>query len=97
MNMTEEHENAKSGRSPLVPFLVGGIVGAGIALLLAPKSGKELRKDIKDIASRTRDKVDATIEQGKNLYSESRMAIREAFDAGRHAFVEERDKHLKAV
>lgn len=35
-------ENKKSSK-----FLLGAIVGAGVALLLAPKSGKELRKDIK--------------------------------------------------
>jgi gas vesicle protein len=31
----------------LIGFLTGGIVGAAVALLYAPKSGKELRSDIK--------------------------------------------------
>lgn len=31
----------------LIGFLTGGIVGAAVALLYAPKSGKELRGDIK--------------------------------------------------
>ena len=95
--MTEELEKKTYERSVLVPFLVGGIVGAGIALLLAPKSGKDLRKDIRDVASSTRDRVGATIEQGKNLYQEGTTAVREAIDAGKHAFVEEREKHLKAI
>jgi len=34
----------------LIGFLAGGAIGAIIALLYAPKSGKELRKDIKDKA-----------------------------------------------
>ena len=84
-------------RSILVPLLVGAAVGAGIALLLAPKSGKELRKDIKDMASKTRDKVTATIEEGKNLYNDSRVAVKGAIDAGKQAFVEERDRHIKAA
>ena len=32
----------------LVPFGVGMLVGAGIALLLAPKSGRELRAGIRN-------------------------------------------------
>jgi len=89
--------NVVKERSILVPFLVGGVVGAGIALLLAPKSGKELRKDIKDIAAKTRDKVTETIEDGKHLYDESRIAVKEAIDAGKQAFVEEKNRYIKAA
>jgi gas vesicle protein len=97
MIMAVELEKPKTERSLLVPFLAGGVIGAGIALLLAPKSGKELRKDISDVASRTRDKVNETLEQGKNLYVEGRMAVKEAIEAGKHAFVEERERHIKAA
>ena len=41
----------------LIGFLTGGIVGAAIALLYAPKSGKELRKDIKDKADEFKDEA----------------------------------------
>lgn len=96
--MKEElNTNVAKERSMLTPFLVGGIVGAGIALLLAPKSGKELRKDIKDVASKTRDKVTETIEDGKHLYDESRIAVKEAIDAGKQAFVEEKNRHIRAA
>jgi gas vesicle protein len=33
-------------RTVAAAFLVGGLIGAGIALLYAPKSGRETRKDI---------------------------------------------------
>ena len=36
------------GKGLLVGFLTGSIVGAVIGLLYAPKSGKELRVDLKD-------------------------------------------------
>ncbi len=63
MMMKEELNTRETKeRSILVPFLVGGVVGAGIALLLAPKSGKELRKDIKDLASKSKDTVVSAIE-----------------------------------
>jgi hypothetical protein len=42
----------KKEASVFVPFVLGGLVGAGIALLLAPKSGKEVRDDIKDLAEK---------------------------------------------
>ena len=35
-------------------FLLGGLIGAGIALLYAPKSGRETRKDISKAAKRVK-------------------------------------------
>lgn len=35
-------------------FLLGGLIGAGIALLYAPKSGRETRKDISKAARRVK-------------------------------------------
>ena len=84
-------------RSGLVPFLMGGIIGAGIALLLAPKSGKELRKNIKDAASEGKEKLTAAVDRGKELYTEGRSVVSEAIEAGKAAYHEEKEKHLKAV
>ncbi len=96
--MKEESSTKGTGeRSILVPFLVGGVIGAGLALLLAPKSGEALRKDIRDIASNTREKVTAMVDTGRNLYDESRASVKGAIDAGKQAFVEERERHLKAA
>jgi gas vesicle protein len=39
----------------LISFLIGGIIGAGVALLLAPQSGKKTRKQILDAADDVRD------------------------------------------
>ncbi len=43
-------------------FLLGGVVGAAVALLFAPKSGRELRGDIADV---TRKGVDGTRETAR--------------------------------
>ena len=40
-------DNNKTAKGLLLGFVTGGIVGAAIALLYAPRSGKELRNDIK--------------------------------------------------
>jgi gas vesicle protein len=42
-------------RSILVALVVGGLVGAGLALLLAPQSGKRTRQQIADLAEDLRD------------------------------------------
>jgi len=93
----KEELNVTKARSILVPFLVGGVVGAGIALLLAPKAGKELRKEIKDLASETREKVAATVEKGKSLYMDSTTAVKNAVEAGKITYAEEMEKHRKAA
>ena len=42
-------------RSILVALVVGGLVGAGVALLLAPQSGKRTRQQIADLAEALKD------------------------------------------
>lgn len=51
--MFQDDDN-KTG-TVLISFLIGGIVGAGIALLLAPQSGRKTRKQILDAAEDARD------------------------------------------
>ncbi len=48
-NLTEEAMNENNGTSKVffLGLLTGGAIGAMLALLYAPKSGKELRRDIK--------------------------------------------------
>ena len=84
-------EELKKGIDMMVPFLVGGAVGAGVALLLAPKPGKELRNDLKRFATTTKDRVALAIDQGKELYEESRAAVASAIDAGKTAYVHEKE------
>lgn len=93
----KEELNVKNKRSVLVPVLMGGFVGVGIALLLAPKSGRELRKDIKDIASDTGDKIATTVEKGRVLYIKGAAAVKHAIEEGKDAYVSEMKKHRKAA
>ena len=73
--MKEELTNRKG--SILTTVLVGGAVGAGLALVLAPKSGSETRKDLKRVANRFSQAVDI----GKDLYGESREFVGKAVEA----------------
>jgi len=87
----------KKERSLMVPILVSGMIGAGIALLVAPKSGKEVRGDLKRIAADTRDKFVSVMDKGKALYREGSKAIPEAVIAGKKAYVHAKEKLLHAA
>jgi gas vesicle protein len=65
--------NGGSWSSSLSYLLIGGGIGAGLALLFAPKSGSELRGDISTAAQlgldRTRDLTGKVVDQSKDIYS----------------------------
>ncbi len=49
------HGEDDNGGTVLISFLIGGIVGAGLALLFAPQSGKKTRGKIMDLAEDAKD------------------------------------------
>ena len=49
------HDEEGNGATILISFLVGGIVGAGLALLFAPYSGRKMRGKIVDMAEDAKD------------------------------------------
>ncbi len=53
-------------------FGVGVLVGAGVALTLAPKPGNEFRHDLRESAARLRDRVRRNKDTLKDLESMSR-------------------------
>jgi gas vesicle protein len=40
-------------------FIAGALLGAGVALLLAPQSGRKTRRDLSHFANKTRNRMDA--------------------------------------
>ena len=89
--------------SKLAYFLVGGGIGAIIALLFAPRSGRETRdliaqraaegKDRLSSASRdVSDRVTTYIEKGKELVNTQKEQISAAIEAGKQAYREEKAK-----
>ncbi len=79
-------------RSIVVPFIVGGIVGAALGLLFAPRAGREVRKQIRDLAVDGKDKVISAVGKGREFYTEAISAVTSAIDAGKQAYVQEREK-----
>jgi gas vesicle protein len=88
---------SKEGDSTILAFLLGGVIGAGVTLLLAPWSGKEAREKIKGAAeearekaetvfSQTKEKVTDALEKGKEVLEKERFNIKSAFEAGKEAY-----------
>ncbi len=94
--MKEELVVPSKQNSIIVPLLVGGIVGAAIGILLAPKAGREMRKQIKDLAVDTKEKLATAIDRSKEFYDEAKVVVSNAVDAGKQAYAEERRKFQTA-
>ncbi len=99
-------EEGYGSGSLLLSFLLGGVVGAGMALLLAPQSGRETRQRIRDLAGDVKDKsneylhqakdrVGSIVDEGRGYYDEKKSLIKSAIDAGKEAYEREKEKHAK--
>lgn len=95
-----------SAGTVFMAFLLGGAVGAGLALFLAPQSGKETRENLRglaeDVKEKTsqyaeelRGKITSTIKEGKGLVEEKKSIITSAIEAGKEAMEKEKEKLLK--
>jgi len=99
--MSDERDSGTS--SILLSFLLGGLTGAALALLYAPRSGRETREylgeRLREGAERGRDLKEQAVARGREFvddageYLERRKErLAAAVDAGRQAFREEREK-----
>jgi len=84
-------------------FILGGFIGAAVALLFAPRSGEETRKLLATraresadlMANRTRnvaEKTSSYVDRGKEIIQQQRDQLSAAIEAGKQAYNEERDK-----
>jgi gas vesicle protein len=89
-----------SGHGPgttVLSFFIGGVVGASVALLMAPKTGPETRRMIRDLAdnARTRagdyvgqvkDKASDYMDKGKEFVDRKKNDLSKAVKAGKDAY-----------
>ena len=87
----------------LVSLIAGAAVGAGLALLYAPKSGQEMRETIADFAEdavekikeytkEAQEKIKTAIEDGKETIIEKKSILASAIGAGREAMNKEKER-----
>jgi len=100
-------DNGYSAGSVFLSFLLGSAVGAGLALLLAPQSGRETREKIRELAEDAKNKastyadqikgsVTSTVEKGKDFFEEKQSMITTAVEAGKKAYEKEKERLSKA-
>ena len=100
--MSEERGFAPA--SLALAFLLGGALGASLALLFTPEGGPQTRArlrglatDLKDrtadLAEDLRDRVEDVIGQGKEVFDEKKTVLSAAYQAGKEAMEKERDKY----
>ncbi len=89
--MKYEEGTYEGSSSWMLAFFLGGLVGAGVALLLAPKPGTQTRQQIKDVAGKAGDyygqvkgKIGDVVEKGKDVFQEKASEIKEEGAAAYH-------------
>ena len=74
----------------MVGLLLGAAVGAATALLLAPKSGREVRGDLAARAKKAREQANESLNQGREkvgqVVDKGRERVAQAVDKGREAY-----------
>ncbi len=97
------NDNGASVGAVLLSFLAGAAVGAGIALLAAPKTGDELRGRIKNLADdaidkikeyscEAQEKIKSSLEDGKEILQEKKSILSSAIEAGKEAIEKEKER-----
>jgi len=90
----------------VLAFLLGGLVGAGIAMLYAPASGEETRRKIKESMddagdwahnkfADTKDRLSDRATRVKHMVGDKREDLVAAFEAGKDAYQKGREKLMK--
>lgn len=85
MNNNYENQETECGVSlrslakKLMFLAIGGGIGAGLALLFAPKPGKEIREDIADLAGES---CDNAIEAAKEMKQKTADLLETTLDTG---------------
>jgi gas vesicle protein len=93
MHTTHEgvRDSLDSGRTFVLGLVCGAAVGAALGLLLAPKSGVELRRDMTNSAQRLRRRAYDAYDGASKSMADVAVRSRQAVVAGREAFVGTRE------
>jgi gas vesicle protein len=82
-------------------FLIGAAIGAGVALLFAPGSGEETRREIQRGARRVRDAAQDVASDAvgrvSDTFQEARRQVEERIDAARHAIELKKQQVTRAM
>ena len=86
-----KNEGAGAG-SIMLAFVLGAISGAAVALLYAPKSGRETREYLGTKANEARDRAQTMAERGRDMVQQGRETLTTAIERGREAYQQARSR-----
>jgi gas vesicle protein len=106
--MAENQNNGIGVGTALLTFTLGAVIGGGLALLTAPRSGPETRKKLHGMVDETREKlsemtrdaetrIKKVAQEGKDMLEENAELIKAAVNAGKEAMAAEKAKHQKSA
>ena len=96
-------ERGCSGLAIALGFILGGALGASLALLFAPESGRRTRERLRDLAADARDKTmdvsddlrdkaEDVLERSREVFEEKKAILSAAVQAGKEASQRERER-----
>jgi gas vesicle protein len=65
----------------LAGVVIGGLIGAALGLLIAPRTGEEFREEIGDFVEGKRAEWDEAVSEGKAAAEQARAGMVSEFDA----------------
>lgn len=97
------NDNTCGSSGIILSFLVGGLFGAGLAMLLSPMSGPETRRRIADLTDDLSEKTDDlrdearhrfsdVVQRGKDFIDDKKDVLANAIEAGKSAYLKEKEE-----
>ena len=81
--MSDQHDN-NEGASALAWFITGAVIGATVAVLYTPRTGKETRKLLSERTQASREALQGSskelVDAGKEMFQRGRKLIEDASD-----------------
>lgn len=96
-------ECSYSGSAIAVGFILGGALGASLALLFAPEAGRRTRERLRDwaadvrdktmeVSDELRDKAEDVLERSREVFEEKKAILSAVVQAGKEASQRERER-----
>jgi gas vesicle protein len=86
-----DYEGSNDTSAAIFAFLAGALIGAGVAMLLAPRSGADTRQLLTDYADKAKGQMDTAIESGKEYLQAGIDRGKEYLDSAQSKFKETKE------